>query len=429
METVQNKSRLNYKWVILIVCFLMEFFCLGFCSSNPGLYTKAVTEALDIQRSLYSIGNSVRYVTQIVAAVYFGTILNKFGVRKVAGVGFATLTASVLVRAFAANIIHIYIGSVLWGAGIVFAGSAMAGTIVRRWFHQDVGKYTGIVMSANGIGGAVAAQIISPFINSGTFGYRKAYILSAVIAFAIGVLAVVFLRERPAGTVAVQDSPKKKKRGSVWVGIPYNVIKKKVYFYVAAALIFLTGISLQSVGTITLVYFADVGLPASYIATIATVESLCLTFAKILVGMVYDKRGLQFSIFMCLLSATFAFVMNAVVSNSLIGMILAMVSNIFVAFAIPMETVMIPLITNDLFGSASYDKVLGVFMAMNSLGLCLGSPLADIYHDIFGTYKPCFWFFAVIFVLVAVGYHFVICAAHRDSKAILAKQEEETVTA
>ena len=47
-----KKFQPDYKWVILIVCFLMELLSLGFCSSNVGLYTKAVTEALEIKRSL-----------------------------------------------------------------------------------------------------------------------------------------------------------------------------------------------------------------------------------------------------------------------------------------------------------------------------------------------------------------------------------------
>lgn len=79
-------------------------------------------------------------------------------------------------RACATQVYHVYIGSALWGLGMVFSGSTIAGMIVQRWFHQDVGRYTGIVMSANGIGGAVAAQIITPLINNGeVFGYRKAY--------------------------------------------------------------------------------------------------------------------------------------------------------------------------------------------------------------------------------------------------------------
>ena len=66
-----KKSRLDYKWVVLVVCFLMEFLCLGFCSSNVGLYTKAVTEALHIKRSVYSLAQSIRFVTQVFTALYF----------------------------------------------------------------------------------------------------------------------------------------------------------------------------------------------------------------------------------------------------------------------------------------------------------------------------------------------------------------------
>ena len=428
--SILKKTQIDYKWVILIVCFVMEFFVLGFCSSNAGLYTKSVTEALDIPRSLYSIGNSIRYVAQILVAMTFGHVISRFGVNMVAGFGFATLAFSVVVRAIAANIIHIYIGNVLWGIGIVFSGNTIAGTIIRRWFKKDVGRYTGIVMSANGIGGAIAAQIITPFISSGTFGYRKAYMLSAVIAFVIGALVVLFLRECPEGEDAVPDAPKvKKARGSTWVGLPYETVKRKFYFYATIALVFLTGISLQSVGTITLVYFADVGLSAGYIATIATVSSLCLTLTKIMVGTVYDKCGLRFTIYMCLFSATSAFIMKLFVNTSVLGMVLAMVSSVIVVFATPMETVMLSLINNDLFGSKPYEKVQGVLMAVNSLSLCLGSPLADIYHDMFGTYKPCFWFFAIVFTFVALGYTFVIRAAHKDRKAILEKIESEKVTA
>ena len=69
-----QKNRLDYKWVILAVCFLMELLSLGFCSSNAGLYTKAVTQALEIKRSVYSLSLSFRYAVQVIAALYFGNI-------------------------------------------------------------------------------------------------------------------------------------------------------------------------------------------------------------------------------------------------------------------------------------------------------------------------------------------------------------------
>ena len=416
-----NKSRLDYKWVILITCFLMEFLCLGFCSSNTGLYTKAVTEALQIKRSVYSLNQSIRYVVQVITALYFGTLMHKFGIKKMVSVGLVSLTASVVIRAYATEVYHLYIGSMFWGFGMVLVGSTMAGTIVRRWFHKDVGRYTGIVMSANGIGGAIAAQIISPIINNGeTFGYRKAYLLSAAVAFAISVFVMIFLRDHPEEGPVIQETTKKKQpKGNLWEGLPYETLRKRPYFYMTAALIFLNGVSMQSVGSITLVYMTDLGMPSGFIATIATVSSLCLTFGKVAVGMVYDRKGLHFTLRMCLSAGVLAFLLKAIMTNSALGMVFAMSATVIMALASPMETVMVPLLTGDLFGMKPYYKVLGIFTAMNSLGLCLGSPLGDLYFDLFGTYKPCFWFFTVLLLGTIVAYRFVIRAAYRDKEAIL----------
>lgn len=416
-----KKNRLDYKWVILIVCFLMEFICLGFCSSNSGLYTKAVTEAMEIKRSVYSLMTSIRYAVQVMIALFFGEMIGRFGVRKMASAGMIFLTASVLIRAFASEVYQLYIGGALWGAGIVFCGGTMAGTIVRRWFHQDVGKFTGIVMSANGIGGAIAAQIVTPIINNGeVFGYRKAYLLSAVISALITALVIIFLREKPEDGPEVQTTAgKKTPKGSVWSGLEFKDIKKKPYFYATAVLVFLTGISLQSVTNVSVVYMADVGLSARFIAIAATVSSLSLTFAKVMIGSSYDKKGLTFAMGIGQFAAVISFVLTALISNSTAGMVVAMCATVLKDVALPLETVIIPLLSGDLFGRTAYAKVLGILMAMNSLGLCLGSPLADLYFDRFGTYKPCFWFFAGLMVLVIIGFRLVIRAAYKDKDMIL----------
>lgn len=301
----------------------------------------------------------------------------------------------------------------------------MAGTIVRRWFHQDVGRYTGIVMSANGIGGALAAQIISPLINNGEiFGYRKAYLLSAVVTLAISILIMLFLHESPADAPESGNAGKKKgPKGVLWKGIPYETVKKKPYFYLTAILVFVTGIGLQSIGSVTLVYMADVGMTPAFIAITATVHSLCLTLSKVFVGTTYDKRGLQITLLCCQAAAMVSYVMFAILTDSVAGPVIAMIAVVLETLAIPMETVIIPLLSNDLFGSASYNKVLGILMAMNSLGLCLGSPLGDLYFDILGTYKPCFWIFAILMAVVAISYHFVIRAAYREKDAILVESQ------
>lgn len=421
--TLKNKQ-LDYKWVILILCFFMEFICLGFCSSNVGLYTKAVTEALNIKRSVYALSSSIRYAVQVLVALNFGTMVGKFGTKKMVIFGMFSLTASVAVRGIATNVLHIYIGCALWGLGIVFCGGTMAGTVVRRWFHKDVGRYTGLVMSANGIGGAIAAQIISPLINNGeVFGYRKAYLLSAAVSLAISTVILLFMKEHPDEGPAMQTGGKKKPKGAIWPGLSYDRIKRKPYFYATAVLVFLTGISLQSVGNVTLVYMNDLGMDAGFVATTATVFSLVLTFTKVLVGTTYDKKGLRITLMICQVATLVCFLLFATLTNSMVGQCMAMAGKVLEALALPMETVMITLIVGDLFGAAAFDKVLGVLFAMNSLGLCLGSPVGDLFYDHFGTYKPCFWFFTASMLLVIVGYQFVIRAAYKDKAAFLAETE------
>ncbi len=428
MSKISLRGReIDYKWVILVICFLMEFICLGFCSSNGGLYFIKETEALGISRSVYSLSGSIRYVVQVLVALSFGPLTGRFGLKKLNIVGLLALISSVTLRAVETSVWHLYIASALLGVGIVFVGSTMAGTIMRRWFQQDVGRYTGIVMSANGIGGALAAQIITPIINNGSpNGYRQAYFLSAALVLAFSIVIVSFLRESPPDAGPFEaPSRKKKPRGAAWHGIEFSQVKRQPYFYLIAAMIFLTGISLQSIGGISIAHMTDRGLSPSFIAITSTVSMLTLTFTKFMVGFAYDKKGLRFTLIICHGVTMVAFALKAMLNDSPAGMVCAMIATILTSFALPLETVMIPLITNDLFGTLSYNKVLGVFMALNSLGLCLGSPLGNIYFDMYGSYVPVFWFFCILMLVVTVGSQIVITGAFKEKQKVLVKMKEE----
>ena len=424
-----NESRRDYKWVILAVCFMMEFISLGFCSSNPGLFTVSVTKALQIDRLAYSYAGSIRYAVQVLVALSFGTLVNRFGIKKMVFVGLTAMISATTLRMTGTKVIHFYLAGALHGVGIVFVGSTMAGTIVRRWFKEDIGKYTGIVMSANGVGGAIAAQIISPIINNGeTFGYRKAYFLMATVNVVISILILSLLRDKSGdGPVVAGKTKKKPKKGTLWTGIEYNVVRKKAYFYITAALVFLTGISLQSIGGITIVYMTDMGISPAFIATTSTVASLVLTFSKLAVGATYDKWGLRIALLMCQLAALTTFVLKGLLTNSPLGLVMAMTATVCSSISLPLETVMLPLLTNDLFGSASYNKVLGVFMAMNSLGLCLGTPLGETLRRITGDYRSCFWLFSVVLLVVIISYQFVLNTANKAKAAVLLAEKQETV--
>ena len=94
----------RYRWVIVAASFLMVFVCLGFCSSSKSLYLAAITEALGIKRSLFSINDSCRYIATAVVNLFFGALCARFGRKRLIAAGFACLIASMLLYAYAPNI-------------------------------------------------------------------------------------------------------------------------------------------------------------------------------------------------------------------------------------------------------------------------------------------------------------------------------------
>ena len=124
-------------------------------------------------------------------------------------------------------------------------------------------------------------------------------------------------------------------------------------------------------------------------------------------------------------SALAVMVFLALVSNTTAGMVYAMIYGIFSSLALPLETIMLSLIATDLFGNKSFDKILGIIAALNTLGYAVGAPLMNFCYDAFGTYVPFIWVCVGIMAVVTIVYQFVITSADKERKAILAAQEQQ----
>ena len=420
-------KKFDYKWIILAICFLMVFICLGFCSSTKSLYLDVITKRMNIPRTQFAFNDSARFISSAVINLFFGTLLYKYGVKKLTAFGFIMLIASMLTYAFAPNVIVFCLGGALLGIGLTFTTTTMASSVIRRWFHKDIGKYTGLVLAANGVGGAVATQILSPLIESkvpimGRPGYQISYLLVAAILLALGIIVVIFLRERPKN-VAIAQTPagKKKPRGSSWVGIDFNTAKKRPYFYIVILIVFITGFSVQGISGVYKAHMRDVGLNETTVTNIISVFSLVFTAAKILVGVIYDRFNLRTVLIVCEGAAITSFLVLAFITRT--GITLGFVYAVAFAFAMPLETLVIPLVANDLFGNANYDKILGFLIAANYSGYAVGAPLVNLTFDMFGTYKPVLLVLAAVMLGSLIVFQFIITTSNKEKAKIIAASQ------
>lgn len=418
-------KKISYKWAVLFACFLMVFVCLGISSGTKSLYLAPITQAWNISRSMYSLNDSVRHICTAVVNLFFGSLIYKFGVKKMIAAGFILQLASILTYAYATNVVMLCVAGCLLGCGFVFTSATMVSVVIRRWCNTNLGKYTSIILAANGLGAAIGSPIINPIINrpGDPFAYRQAYLLTAVIMAVTGVIVLLLIREKPKKEPAViaVDTGKKAKN-ITWEGIPFFQAKKQLFFYLTCGGVLLTGMMLQGIYGIYAAHMRDVGLDVGLVATLASTLALALTFSKVVVGFLYDRFGIRWVLLSCHGFALICFVLFILICPTPAGIVSAFGFCILFSMALPLETVVIPLLTNDLFGTASYEKILGIFMAMNYAGFALGAPVINLVFDHTGSYTPAMIAMACLMVVILVVFQLGLKTPRKSSTDAAVKQ-------
>ena len=425
---MQPKKKINYMWVMVFVCFMLGFFCLGFCSGNKSLYLAAVTDALGIKRSLFSVSDSIRYLTTAGVNLFFGSLLHKLGVRKMVGVGILALIIQSVLSAVATNIWGFYAAGLFLGIGLAFCTTTMISFVIRRWCKENTGKILGFVLAANGVGAAAAAQVVSPIIYNpeNPFGYRIAYLIMAACLAVVALIVLPLIKEQPEEGPSAKPVQKQAKSRD-WVGMDYADTKKKGYFYIAALCIFATGMCLQALSGIAAAHMKDVGLEPDFVARMVSLQALVMACTKFLTGVSYDKFGMRVTMTICDVAAVIATVLLTLTNATATGMALAAAFAVMVALALPLETIMLSLFAAELFGNRAFPKTMGIFAAVNSAGYAVGNPIANWVFDAFGSYNPIILTFGAIMLAVTIVFQFILNSAYQDRKIILAAVEEKTV--
>jgi len=425
-------KKFDYTWVIIAMSFLMVMISLGFTSSTKSLFPDEIAEDLGVKRSLVSIGESCRYIATAVVNIFFGFLVAKFGPKKLICFGFISLIASMLLYAYAENLAVIYIGGTLLGVGLSFTATTMVGYIVGMWCSRNKGTIMGAVLASNEIGGAIALQVAGRMIDPDVTGsYRDAYKMIAIVLAVTLIILFIFLRDKPkdADSDATAASKKSKKRGRDWVGIEFSDAVRKFYFWGALICIFLSGVIIQGTHGIVKMHMIGVGIDYSKVLGLLSFGSIIVASAKFLTGFIYDRGGLRITATWCTSIAVISSFILALTKGGDTGFILAVVYIIISQFAVPLETVMLPIYAADLFGKKSYPKILGLFASVNTAGYAVGAPLMNLCYDIFGSYAPALFLVGFIMLGVLILLQFVISFAHKEQKRILSLVgEEDTVS-
>jgi sugar phosphate permease len=190
------KRGIHYGWVVAAVTFLMLLSTAG-AMGLPGALIRPLDAEFGWGTATISSALAVRIMLYGLMAPFAAALMNRYGLRNVAVTSAlvicVVLAGATLMREF-------WQMMVLWGLAVGLAtgltAMVFAATVANRWFAKRRGLVVGL-LSASSATGQLVFLPLGAWLAS-HIGWRAALLPAGIGVFVSGLLAILFLVDRPA---------------------------------------------------------------------------------------------------------------------------------------------------------------------------------------------------------------------------------------
>jgi MFS family permease len=196
---IKSRSPIHYGWVIVAVGFLIIFACIGLARYAYTMLLPSMQAGLGLsydRMGYIGTGNFSGYLLSVVLAP---RLIRRFKPRAVITGGLVLITLTLFAVSASHGFFVLLTLYFLVGMGTGFANiPTMA--LISYWFRSDQrGKAAGLIIGGNGAA-IILAGILVPFLNRtfGVNGWRAGWLLLAIIALLVTLLAAWLVRNYPS---------------------------------------------------------------------------------------------------------------------------------------------------------------------------------------------------------------------------------------
>lgn len=406
----------NYHWIIAVVLFFVTCVRGGASNNLTGLHLIPVTEALNITRTQFSLAASASSLVSMLSAMASGALIMRYGHRPLLVFFLLVQAGAYALMASAQSYAVFFTGFVLIGTAVGVVAEAGSTRLVSVWFHKHRGTVLGVITSATGLGGSILCIFQTAVIERS--GYRSSFWLVTALFATCAVLAFVFIRSHPSkvGLLPYGDGEKieykKRERDDHWHGLSMKQLVRRPTFYMMMFGTLLSCALPYLAYYVVVPHFQDQGLSTAQASSLQSILLLCLTGAKILAGYLCDKIGARKVVLLCMVCDVIALVLMVIVKSYA----MAVVTMVIFAMALPVMSVIIPMLASSLFGYQAQAAYNGIFISMLSAAAMISNPVTNAIYDRIGTYSYTFLVAAGLTVLLMGGYLLMYRLADKDRK-------------
>lgn len=394
----------HYFWVIAVIVLIQHMVSGGINNNLPSLFLVPVTQQLGISRGVYSLAYSLKGISAMISTALSGGIMLRFGYRKSVLVSLAVTFTGMIILSFSGNGMIFALGCVVLGMGDGICISAGAAKIVSSWFYCRKGTVLGFITAGTGIGGSLSCILLSNVIENN--GWRNAYLCSAGLIAVVFVVLFLLVKNRPE-EMGLQpygfgnaEKGKTAANKDWWPGYSMKEMVRRPLFYMMCVGTFFSCVCATMVLNVMVAHLQDRGISTQDAVAMQSVLLLLLAAYKFAFGTASDRIGARPVMLCCLVCEVVSLALFGLISSP----VMAWIAIAVYGAALPVTTVMIPLVSTSLFGYQAQTSYVGIFFAMAQVASIVTAPIANLFYDKLGSYTPVFLVAAIVSGLLIILY-------------------------
>ena len=423
-----TSQRNFYGWKLVGVLFALDFINMGFPYFGGAVINTYMLKQIPMSRTTYGLGFTLFNLFIGLASVAVAASILKWGAKATFAIGSALIFCGTLALSlFASKPLHYLLAfGVIIATGTSFSTIIPATTLVARWFKRYRGRAMAIPLSASGFAGFVGAPLVNKILTANGGNWRQAWLFVAAMAIASGVIAVLFVKERPEDLgqavdgvpedEAITASADSGKRITSYAWTPAEAYRTTAYW-----MIFVGGWACQFPYFFFVAHWILHLRTASVTPAIAAWAMGLLTLGgiagRLIGGALMDKITARFAFMMGLCSYFAGSVLALNLSTSPLRFAFAAAFLYGIAFG--WTFVCLNAITANFYGPEAFPKLNGMMMLLTGVACCPAGFVGGAIFDKFGSYAAAFELNMVVAALGILALSFATTPRRREAVGVL----------
>ena len=387
INIIQNNNP-NYRWVILIISFLLMMVVNGMTFGGPTVFDDLLLENLKnasgepISRAELKFRESIMIWSAAGFGFLSGTFADKFGVKPIMLTGLLLFSLLYFLFVDVETLRDIYIIYLGFGPCLIFVGSLTNVILISKWFTKNRALGLGIMAAGSSIGSAFLTPFYAWLMNY--MDWRSVIYFNAFIPLIMIVIVLFLLHERPP---LIKSSSKEKDNLMSGFSFTEALKSRNLWFLILMAMcIFYT---MMGMTTNAFLFLRDSGFDRQVASVSATILFMGSLIGKISCGFFAERFGRKKVLICYFIGFISGSIMLTIAAGNKDPLFIWFGLGIFGTGFGGIYTLK-QLLSADLFGLRSLGKITGLINLTDTIGSGLGPVMTALFFDMTGNYQTSF---------------------------------------